>query len=90
MKVVSVHKPKQSVLRILHDLELVIAAAILPIPNTTFFDKDQPLSFLSFFIMGCFFGIVALFDAKSSYFFTFYLKHCEMAFNLFFPFQARS
>lgn len=49
MKVVSVHKPKQSVLRILHDLELVIAAARLPIPNTTFFDKDQHcLFFLSF------------------------------------------
>lgn len=56
MKVVSVHKPKQSVLRILHDLELVIAATRLPIPNTTFFAKDQPLSFLSFFFMGCFLG----------------------------------
>jgi hypothetical protein len=49
MKVVSSHKPEKSVSRILYDLEVVIAAAHLPIPNTTsFFDKDQPLSFISF------------------------------------------
>jgi hypothetical protein len=49
MKVVSSHKPEQSVSRILYDLEVVIAAAHLLIPNTTsFFDKDQPLSFISF------------------------------------------
>ena len=49
MKVVSSHKPEKSVSSILYDLEVVIAAAHLPIPNTTsFFDKDQPLSFISF------------------------------------------
>jgi hypothetical protein len=66
MKVVSSHKPEQSVSRILYDLEVVIAAAHLLIPNTTsFFDKDQPLSFISFF-MGCFLGSSrSFFDAKS-------------------------
>jgi hypothetical protein len=49
MKVVSVHKPKQSVLRILHDLELVIAAAVCLFPTLLFLIRtNRCLFFLSF------------------------------------------